>query len=156
VLQSLFFSRLGRPDRWWQNGGNDLQKLSMDDNGNGDEVRLHTLTLTKQIKLDMNSPVYHLLLRSIRLEPHRLVGLLLLLAVFFLPLHVHSISAPAKVAKECTCLHGKRTDAVSAIVLPSCTPVLAAEPIATQFQHWSGYVFTLIRHIRAPPTRVSL
>ncbi|MGB7948441.1 MAG: hypothetical protein WCH75_12225, partial [Candidatus Binatia bacterium] len=40
----------------------------------------------------------------------RLVSLLLFLTVFFLPLHFHPVAATAHVTKECSCIHGTRTE----------------------------------------------
>jgi len=39
----------------------------------------------------------------------RLAAALVLLAVFFLPLHFHSVTPAAQVSKECSCYHGGRT-----------------------------------------------
>ena len=39
----------------------------------------------------------------------RLVGLCLFLTLVFLPLHTHGLTENPKVTKECSCLHGSRT-----------------------------------------------
>jgi len=40
----------------------------------------------------------------------RLVVLCLFLTLVFLPLHMHGLTDTPKVTKECSCLHGSRTE----------------------------------------------
>jgi hypothetical protein len=47
----------------------------------------------------------------------RVVGLLLLLALFSLPLHSHAATETPRIAKECSCVHGHRTEIGIAPVL---------------------------------------
>jgi hypothetical protein len=82
----------------------------------------------------------------------RLVSLLLFLTVFFLPLHFHPIAATAHVAKECSCVHGTRTEMGMAPAQVDWTP-----PIRQVFQEsfkpklLSSLIVSL-QSIRAPPT----
>jgi hypothetical protein len=81
----------------------------------------------------------------------RLVSLLLFLTVFFLPLHFHPIAATAHVAKECSCVHGTRTEMGMAPAEVDWTPPIRQvfqEPFKPQF--FSGLV-TSLQSIRAPP-----
>ena len=81
----------------------------------------------------------------------RLVSLLLFLTVFFLPLHFHPVAATAHVTKECSCIHGARTEMGMAPVQADWTPPIRQifyEPFELQLS--SGLVTTL-QLIRAPP-----
>jgi hypothetical protein len=51
------------------------------------------------------------------------VGVVVVLFVFLLPFHIHSIGAP-KLNKECSCLQGSRTQLAPAADIASCTPIL--------------------------------
>lgn len=81
----------------------------------------------------------------------RYVGAGILLFVFFLPLHIHPIAATAQVAKECSCVHGIRTQAGLAPAPAAWTPVLLAQPVASVSLDWSSYVRFQDHGIRAPP-----
>jgi hypothetical protein len=81
----------------------------------------------------------------------RLVSLLLFLTIFFLPLHFHPVAATAHLTKECSCIHGTRTEMgmVSA-------QVDWAPPIGQIFQESFKPDFFLslvasLQSIRAPP-----
>lgn len=81
----------------------------------------------------------------------RLVSLVLFLTVFFLPLHFHPVAATAHVTKECSCIHGARTEMGMAPVQVDWTPPIRLvfyEPFELQLA--SGLVATL-QLIRAPP-----
>ena len=86
----------------------------------------------------------------------RLVGLLLFLTVFFLPLHFHSLTVTAQVAKECGCLYGSRTQAGLTIAHSNPLPVLIWQPVRTESQEFFGLRFGTRWHSRAPPFTVSL
>ncbi len=90
------------------------------------------------------------------LDSRRLIGILLFLAVFFLPLHVHSVTVAAQVTKECSCVHGTRTQAGLAPVLASWIPFLACHFVANESQDFPRNLSILIRDIRAPPTSAPL
>src|SRR5262245_24943441 len=92
-------------------------------------------------------------------HPHalrRFVSAGILLCVFFLPLHFHPAAATAQVAKECSCLHGTRTQASLSPTPAGWTPVLTAEPVATEAFDCFSYVRFQIHGIRAPPLTPSL
>jgi hypothetical protein len=84
-----------------------------------------------------------------RLRP--VVSLALLLFVFFLPLHIHAAMEGAKLARECSCVLGQRTQmalapasAVWAPTLVSFTQPLVTYRVVSQVQNSP-------RSIRAPP-----
>ena len=88
---------------------------------------------------------------------HRSIGVLLLLAVFFLPLHYHAATAvTSQISKECSCLYGSRTQVNLATATAPCTPLLSLWTIA----RFSGNPFEgqsiRTRSSRAPPSAVSL
>ena len=92
-------------------------------------------------------------------HPHalrRFVSAGILLFVFFLPLHFHSVAATAQVAKECSCLHGIRTQAGLSPAPAGWTPVLTAEPVTSEAFDCFSYVQFQIHGIRAPPLTPSL
>ena len=90
------------------------------------------------------------------MKRNRAVGAVLFLCVFLLPLHLHAYTATPELQKECSCLHGSRTQLGS---LPGVAPaapllwtsaVVAKEPVlyfACSFE---------LRTIRAPPSIYSL
>lgn len=45
---------------------------------------------------------------------HRIIGALLLLFVFFLPLHFHAVDESRQLTHECSCVHGTQTQLGSA------------------------------------------
>jgi hypothetical protein len=81
----------------------------------------------------------------------RVVSLLVFLTVFFLPLHFHPIAATAHVTKECSCIHGARTEMGAAPVQMDWTPAIR-EVFLESFepQFFSSSVARL-QSIRAPP-----
>jgi hypothetical protein len=88
---------------------------------------------------------------------HRSIGVLLLLAVFFLPLHYHAATAvTSQISKECSCLYGSRTQINLASATAPCTSLLSLWTIAL----FSGNPFEgqsiRARSSRAPPSLVSL
>ena len=92
----------------------------------------------------------------INLHGRRFIGLLLFLAVFFLPLHFHVAVAAPHVAKECSCLHGSRTDAGIAPLAALTLPVTDYRPL--EFFPQSEFAFHVIssKASRAPPSFISL
>jgi hypothetical protein len=89
-------------------------------------------------------------------HPHalrRFVSAGILLFVFFLPLHFHSVAAKAQVTKECSCVHGTRTEAGLAATPFNWIPVLAAETVASEFFDCLSYVRFQKHGIRAPPSQ---
>jgi len=92
----------------------------------------------------------------INLQGRRFVGLFLFIAVFFLPLHFHIAVAAPQVAKECSCLHGSRTDAGIAPLPALALPVADYRPL--EFFPQSEFAFHVIssKASRAPPSFISL
>ncbi len=84
-------------------------------------------------------------------EIKRLAAIISLVAVFFLPLHFHSLTAPAKVAKECACVQGTRTVVGLAPAPPTVIPVFAFQPIAFAADVKYERLSVSITSIRAPP-----
>jgi len=89
------------------------------------------------------------------LSMRRAVSVATLLFVFFLPLHVH-FSLTAQVAKECSCLHGTRTQLAPQIDSPTVAPTLQVKVFATQYVFsWAGDWSTL-QNVRGPPATFSV
>jgi hypothetical protein len=77
----------------------------------------------------------------------------ILLFVFFLPLHFHPVAATAQVTKECSCIHGTRTEAGLAAAPVGWTPVLTAQLVASEFFDCLSYGRFQKHGIRAPPSQ---
>ena len=81
----------------------------------------------------------------------RVIGIFLLAAVFFLPLHFHAAAATPQLAKECCCIHGSRTDAGLVIALTTWAPVVVTQwvPVISQ----TGLIYRPVscKSSRAPP-----
>jgi hypothetical protein len=85
----------------------------------------------------------------------RIIGAAVVLVVFFLPLHFH-FSSGAKVAQDCACVQGTRTQlAPIAAVLP-CAPSFAVQPFIAQAVILSFSAWLRLRSVRAPPVSLSL
>src|SRR3954447_22418948 len=82
------------------------------------------------------------------------VSFLLLLSVFFLPLHYHPLGASAQITKDCACIHGVRTEVGLGSASADCTPVITLLPVTGKIQDSTGYLLVLSAHIRAPPVAV--
>jgi hypothetical protein len=86
----------------------------------------------------------------------RLAAVLSLIAVFFLPLHFHSLAAPAKIAKECACAQGTRTKLAPVAPPPAHAPIISARLIIVRTStpvsvEWPSFV-----SVRAPPATLSV
>lgn len=82
----------------------------------------------------------------------RVAGALLLVAVFFLPLHFHFFTAVPQVSKECSCYQGGRTQAAPAPVAAEWTPVFQPSHLDI-FQSQPSVWFSISSgSIRAPPS----
>jgi len=85
------------------------------------------------------------------LNSRRLIGIVLFLAVFFLPLHSHAFTVTAQLGKECSCYHGGRTQVglapVTADWAPNFQPYLfvSYEPRVFDYSSVDSHA------IRAPP-----
>jgi len=86
----------------------------------------------------------------------RLAAVVSLIAVFFLPLHFHSLTAPAKIVKECACAQGTRTKLAPIAPPPTHVPIISARPIIVRTStprsvEWPSFV-----SVRAPPATLSV
>jgi hypothetical protein len=81
----------------------------------------------------------------------RAVGVFLLLAVFFLPLHYHPANATSQINQQCSCLHGARTQIALTAVTPQwLSPLLVFTHESFEPQLVSQ-VIASFQSIRAPP-----
>ncbi len=82
----------------------------------------------------------------------RLIGAVLLVAVFVLPLHLHPVNPLPLVNKDCTCYSGARAQLGLPEAETSLAPVIQASPVDVL------EVFYLVSHLihshsgRAPPS----
>jgi hypothetical protein len=70
-----------------------------------------------------------------RVEVPRVVGALVLLFVFFLPLHFHTVDDSGQISHECSCIHGTGTQLAApaqSVVLTVVPTVLFAVATRTQ------------------------
>ena len=81
----------------------------------------------------------------------RLIGTVLFLAVFFLPLHFHSFTLTSQISKECSCYHGGRTQVGLTPVTDDWSPIF--QPFfLTVYEAQALACFSVNSHtIRAPP-----
>ena len=80
-----------------------------------------------------------------------LIGTALLVALFFLPLHFHSLTPAAQLSKECGCYAGDRTQTGLAPASMDWDPNLQASPVNLQEPQVPGWFSVRSRSIRAPP-----
>jgi hypothetical protein len=86
----------------------------------------------------------------------RLIGAILLAFLVFLPLHYHAVTPTSQLAKECSCVHGTRTQLVLHGDSPAVTPVLLATVLAVQYvPPWAGD-WSKLQNVRGPPSTTSL
>jgi hypothetical protein len=86
------------------------------------------------------------------LKLHRWISVLVFVTLFFLPLHFHAASAlTSEITKDCSCLHGTRTQLGLVAVAIQSAPALHFdfEP-SIESQCFSQIVADL-SSIRAPP-----
>jgi hypothetical protein len=90
------------------------------------------------------------------LKGRRLIGFFLFLAVFFLPLHFHAAVPTPKLAKECSCIHGSRTEAGLTAPPAKWVPVVIYQSIELDSQ--TEFVSRTVssRSSRGPPSLDSL
>lgn len=87
----------------------------------------------------------------------RWLSAVLLLTVFFLPLHFHAATASAsQITKECTCLKGTRTQVDLSDAAPYCAPTVAQYAVIRVLQDQFDSQFVRQPSSRAPPPPVSL
>jgi hypothetical protein len=81
----------------------------------------------------------------------RIVGLLLLFAMFGLPLHSHAVMETPRIAKECSCIHGTRIETLPAVVSTDWTPVTQASFLEIIQPQTRSHLVVTCYTIRAPP-----
>ena len=85
----------------------------------------------------------------------RLVSATILVFVFFLPLHFH-FSPSAKVTKECSCVHGTRTQLAPHADSPTVAPTLQVTVLVTQYVFSWASDWSTVQNVRGPPTSLSV
>ena len=89
-----------------------------------------------------------------RRQSCRLVSAALLLFVFFLPLHFHFPSG-AKVAKECACVQGTRTQLALVASSTACAPIIAIQPVFAAIKRLVSVEWPRRQCVRGPPSALS-
>jgi hypothetical protein len=86
----------------------------------------------------------------------RWVSVFLFLTIFCLPLHFHVAVTAPQLAKECSCIHGSRTEAGLAAPPAKWLPAVTYQLIVFGFQ--TEFIFHAVssKASRAPPSLVSL
>jgi hypothetical protein len=81
----------------------------------------------------------------------RWISAIVFVSIFALPLHFHASAQTSQVTKECSCLHGTRTQLGLVAAAVQCAPILHfdLEP-SLESQCFSQVVVDLAK-IRAPP-----
>ena len=85
------------------------------------------------------------------LHTQRLIGAALLLAVLFLPLHLHPVNPLPLINKDCTCYSGARTQLGLLHAETSLAPVIQAFPIVVLETYFFVSLLTKPHASRAPP-----
>jgi hypothetical protein len=89
------------------------------------------------------------------LNMRRAVSVATLLFVFFLPLHFH-FSLTSQVVKECSCVHGTRTQLAPHADSPTVAPTLHGTVFITQYVFsWAGD-WSMLQKVRGPPATFSV
>lgn len=86
----------------------------------------------------------------------RLSAAVLLLALFFLPLHFHSPTLTPTVSKECSCVHGSRAQLGLAAAPSEWAPLFEPSPLVVNEPLFFGWLSIESVSIRAPPSIISL
>jgi len=82
----------------------------------------------------------------------RAVGVFLLLAVFFLPLHYHPANATtSQINHQCSCLHGARTQIAINTVTPQWLSPLLIVSLEFFERQLASQPIAGFQSIRAPP-----
>jgi hypothetical protein len=86
----------------------------------------------------------------------RLIGAILLAFLVFLPLHYHAFNSTSQLAKECTCIHGTRTQLGLQADSPTVTPTFLATIFAAAYVFsWAGN-WSKSQNVRGPPATLSV
>ena len=81
----------------------------------------------------------------------RIVGILLIFAVFGLPLHSHALTETPRIAKECSCIHGTRTEAGIVAASTAWRPLAQLGHCEICEPQLHSYGVVSFFSIRAPP-----
>lgn len=81
----------------------------------------------------------------------RFIGFFLFLALFFLPLHFHAAVTTPQLAKECSCVHGSRTDAGLTTAPAKPVPLVNDQLVQLVSQSKSASHLISSHFSRAPP-----
>jgi hypothetical protein len=81
----------------------------------------------------------------------RWISAFLVLSVFALPLHFHASALTSQVTKECSCLHGTRTQLGLVAAAFQCAPVSHFDLEPSLEPQCFSQVVADLSHIRAPP-----
>jgi hypothetical protein len=82
---------------------------------------------------------------------HRLIGAILLVFLVFLPLHYHAVTPTSQLAKECSCVHGTRTQLVLHTDSPIVVPALRATSFADRYVFFWAGDWSRSQSVRGPP-----
>jgi hypothetical protein len=86
----------------------------------------------------------------------RLTGAILLAFLVFLPLHYHAVTATSQLAKECSCVHGTRTQLIFYADAPTFTPPLLVTIFAAQYVFSWADDGSKPQNVRGPPATLSI
>lgn len=100
------------------------------------------------------SPVFRTGMKT-GLHLRRAISLTTLVFVFFLPLHFH-VSLASQVSKECSCVHGTRTQLALHTDAPAVTPTLHVTLFAAHYQFSAAASWAELPSVRGPPTGSSV
>jgi hypothetical protein len=90
-------------------------------------------------------------------SPQHRLSIILALAVFFLPLHFHVTSAIAsQVTKECSCLHGTRTQLGMAAEVSPPTLLVEITFVIPEKELGGNKIWSDPEKVRGPPIFTSL
>ena len=100
------------------------------------------------------SPVFRTGMKT-GLHLRRAISLTTLLFVFFLPLHFH-VSLASQVTKECSCVHGTRTQLALFAAAPAVAPTLQVTIFAAQYEFSWAARWSQLPSVRGPPSTASV
>jgi hypothetical protein len=95
-------------------------------------------------------------LKNKGLTPRRLIGVLVLFFVFFLPLHLHFFNSTLRVGNECSCYYGTRIQAGLTPALVEHSLALQIFSVTTHEAQVFGWLSIKSPAVRAPPHIISL
>jgi hypothetical protein len=89
------------------------------------------------------------------LKIRHLLSVATLVFVFFLPLHFH-LSPATPIAKECSCLHGTRTQLALAAEITLGVPLALVASLSIENESVWTRESSDLQKVRGPPTSTSL